>query len=82
MQQELTMIIVYRVSIDEAGRDDCRDYTSRKDARQAFLAAKRREGVLSVRLDKLGFDCEHAPIGVTLDTALWEYPGKVGLQHR
>jgi len=46
------MTSIYRVTIDEHGQEDCRDYTDRLEAMVAFKAATRRKTVLSVDVYK------------------------------
>ena len=45
------MAKLYRVTIDEYGVEDRRDYTDRMDAMIAFKAATRRRSVFSVAVD-------------------------------
>ena len=44
---------LYRVSIDENGQDDCRDYASRDIAVAEFKKARARNTVFSARVQQL-----------------------------
>jgi hypothetical protein len=43
---------IYRVTIDEHGEEDCRDYTARADAMAEFNRAAKRKTVFSVWVDR------------------------------
>jgi hypothetical protein len=45
------MYQVYRLTLDENGTEDCRDFTSIDDARAAFDAAIKRAAVFSADLE-------------------------------
>jgi hypothetical protein len=43
---------IYRVTVDERGEEDCRDFTARADAMAEFNRAAKRKTVFTVRVDR------------------------------
>ena len=47
---------IYRLVVDENGREECTDFTAYGDAVAAFRKAENRRSVFSVALDKYNTD--------------------------